>query len=158
MQVDATVKQEEAVEWDELHLLEFRHKEEFYTRWATGHPPERRAAARGATHPLTDRNWGALMNADDAMGLVGSQLYGIHDGLGGHGTYVHGPWVGHFTGPATYHGVLYVGPSGERGGSESHAAALRPQRGVPEAAGGRGSLEAAQDRLGPSRPGRAQPT
>jgi len=150
VQVDATVKQEEAVEWDELHLLEFRHKEDFYTHWAAGHPLQSGELRRGgATHPLTDRSWGALMNADDAMGLVGSQLYGIHDGQGGHGTYVHGPWVGHFTGPATYHGVLYVGPSG--GSADALESLVRPPCALNAVSlrlkEAEGALEAAQDRL-----------
>lgn len=148
--VKAVVRQSAAVDWDELHVLELRHTEDFYTHRAAGDVPQGSPLDHPLrTHALTGSAWGALLNDLDAMAIVGPQLYGIHDGLGKYGIYVHGPWLTHFTGPLTYRASIYLGPSG--GSPEALAEALaprvrprRPSLRLPEA---QQSMEAASRRL-----------
>ena len=67
-----------------------------------------------------------MLNEQDAIGLVGWPLYGIHDGLGKYGIYVHGPWLNDVALGQSASSAIYIGPSG--GSPEALAEMMRAPR------------------------------
>jgi len=130
VEVEAEIHQESPMMWDELHFLELRTKERFFGRFGMG-PPIECGMLIGSrkTHSLRGKLWGALFNSLDAVGLIGRRLYGIHDGLGDYGIYVHGPWLRWSGREARFRTAIYLGPSGGDG-SEVWKAGLRWLGGV----------------------------
>ena len=108
--------------WPELHFLEILHTQDFFTHWVRGAPLDSGPLDHpGKTTGLKGKKWGAVLTENDALGLTDTNLYGIHDGLGKYGIYVHGPWLSNVSGPARFKARVYVGPSG---GSPEVLAAL----------------------------------
>jgi hypothetical protein len=90
--IRATVTQDRPQTWHELHLWEFNTPDASFSRWLTGRPVAGDVLkADQAGH--SGGSWGALTDGPDTLAVVGSPAI-IHDGRGGYGTYVHGPWVG----------------------------------------------------------------
>jgi len=101
--------------WSQMHVFEMHHKtpEPFFTDLAfapalTTMP----LVDEKQTHSLRGKQWGALFTRLDALGLISTDLYGIHTNLSGHGVYVHGPWHTFRNGTRRHEATLYLGPSG----------------------------------------------
>jgi len=108
VRVTARIVQTEAVDWSELHVLEINFPDEFFTRWETGDPARAGALSAGGSSVKGDA-WGALMGAGARLGIFGSPVI-IHDGRGGYGTYLHGPWTRLDRAAARRECVLWAGP------------------------------------------------
>lgn len=125
VQMRASVTQEGGANWDQVHVFEMYHKTEapVFDTVAWGPPTESVAFVdEHNTHSLRSEEWGALLTGEEALALIGSDLYGIHTGLSGHGVYVHGPWHTFRGGEANFEATLYLGPSG--GSAEALAGRL----------------------------------
>ncbi len=116
VEIETDIRQEKRMPWDELHVLELTTKGPFFQRFAMGPPfmSEELIDVRRA-HSLRGKLWGALFNSRDAVALFGGPLYGIYDGVGGYGVYVHGPWRPWAGEEASFKLSLYLGPSGGDG-------------------------------------------
>ncbi len=115
VRMKAIVAQHGGPDWDQVHAFEMYHKTEepFFDTVAWSPPLESvEFVDEHNTHSLRGRDWGALLTRDVAVALIGSDLYGIHTGLSGHGVYVHGPWHTFRGGEVTFEATLYLGPSG----------------------------------------------
>lgn len=89
-QLDVHARQPQAFGWEQLHVLELHHEERIFPRYALDEPDaihqfaDDESSARG-------NEWGALIgDGGETIGILGSVI--VHDGLGGYGRYLHGPW------------------------------------------------------------------
>ena len=115
VRMSAAVRQAGSADWDQVHVFEMYHKtdEALFDTVAWSPPLESvEFVDEHNTHSLRQSDWGALMTDQVALGLIGSNLYGIHTGLSGHGVYIHGPWHTFRGGEADFDATLYLGPSG----------------------------------------------
>lgn len=157
VKMDAVVSQAGTADWQQLHTFEMYHKTEepVFETVAWGPPVESVPFVDEAnTHTLRPWRWGGLLTDEIALALIGSDLYGIHTGLSGHGVYAHGPWHTFRGGDERFEATVYLGPSG----GSAEALAERIERlsarwdvsvRVPELAGGVRELrEALQARGG----------
>lgn len=90
VRVIADMKQKDAFGWSELHLLEFYHKDPFFSEWAVGNPVVR-GPFKDEKKGDVGNDWGALIEGQQALALLGEGR--IYDGASDYGRYLHGPWV-----------------------------------------------------------------
>ncbi|MGC9317466.1 MAG: DUF6259 domain-containing protein [Armatimonadota bacterium] len=89
-QVEAHVRQDQSFAWEELHLLELHHEEPVFESFAINDPAQVQAFDDDAEGERGGE-WGALLTDEgQTVGILGSVI--VHDGLGGYGRYLHGPW------------------------------------------------------------------
>jgi len=91
VRISASVRQKQPFSWSELHLWEFDFPDQSFTHWMAGDPESGGdLIADAVTH--AGSLWGGLTDGSNVIGVVGGSAM-IHDGRGGYGTYLHGPWV-----------------------------------------------------------------
>ncbi|HAK97446.1 MAG TPA: hypothetical protein DCM87_21275 [Planctomycetes bacterium] len=122
IRVTADIVQTEAAGWSELHVLEINFPHEFFTRWEAG-DPVRAGALAGGGSSVHASSWGALIGEGVRLGIFGTPAI-VHDGRGGYGTYLHGPWTRLDGTSARRECVLWAGPDSAEDFARDRAAPL----------------------------------
>lgn len=85
--VRAVMTQREPFTWHERHFLEFQFPAKEVPSWAAGEPVEQKKFA-GANKSYHGSQWGAVFDGRNTVGMFSAGRVLIHDGPGGHGTYL----------------------------------------------------------------------
>ena len=86
--VSAFQEQQEEFPWNEWHFLELIYPDNFFTHWA-GEAPEAKGDVAGTGNSTNFSDWAALLDGNNAIGMLRSGRLIIHDGQGAYGTYLH---------------------------------------------------------------------
>ncbi|MBD3174076.1 MAG: hypothetical protein GF320_02760 [Armatimonadia bacterium] len=147
--VEATMSQSPAIDWPELHLLEINEQGAAFGEWAVGRLDNAGALeGEGATHQ--GARWGALKDGANVLGIAYRGQVRVHDGRGGYGTYVHGPWVSWAGQEAQLSAILWV--SAGEGSLESLARAGEALGRAPQAVLTTALIQDLEDQLGAAGP------
>ncbi|MFQ6132489.1 MAG: DUF6259 domain-containing protein [Armatimonadota bacterium] len=103
----AHVEQDAGFPWQELHFVEINFPDETFPNWAADDPGELTPFAADAESHM-GQQWGAFVQGDSVLGLLGCGTVRIYDGRGGYGTYLHGPWVSWGTTERRFSGYLFA--------------------------------------------------
>ena len=124
--VDLTVKvtQDTPYAWGQLHVMEINFPDESFPGWLGGDPVE--TAQFVAEKKATHKAWGALVDGDSTVGLLGSNVL-FYDGRHDYGTYLHGPWVPWDSLSKRFDLTLYL--SGQPASAEAFTAAAHESAG-----------------------------
>ena len=80
--------QAEPAVWHEHHFLELNFPDESFVNWVGGEP-RHEGTFSGSQESFNHTDWAALVDGDNAIGMVRCGRAIIHDGRGGYGCYLH---------------------------------------------------------------------
>jgi len=108
--VRARVTQQTPFAWPEHHFLELNFPDQSFTAWAGGEP------LKEGKFEVTEKGWssgqwGALIDGQNLLGMMGCGSVKFYDGRGGYGTYLHGPWTDWSSTEREFQATLWVGDS-----------------------------------------------
>ncbi len=127
--VDVTARQEPAYAWSEFHFLELNWPDESFSRWvAEAAPDGAELKADESTHSA--RNWAAVTDGANVLGLLWRGDVLVYDGRGGYGTYLHGPWARWDSKTISYRAHLFIGAPDEGASAVAAASAGLSQAGA----------------------------
>ncbi|MBD3293135.1 MAG: hypothetical protein GF393_09435, partial [Armatimonadia bacterium] len=87
---EVDVSQQQPFHWEQLHFLEIHFEDESFTHFAQDDPTELQEFNDDQSSDRS-RQWGALVDAPNVLGMTGNTL--VYDGINDYGRYLHGPWI-----------------------------------------------------------------